>query len=101
MLFTEYYSHNGNYALVIVNCITYFILPYLLYKCLDGEKKLKYLLKVCAVFYPLAVIVAVSDQLLHHNYFYDMMESLFSFEMFSIDSTEIRYGIKRSSSIFA
>ena len=101
MLFTEYYTHNGNYALVIVNCITYFILPYLLYKCLDGEKKLKYLLKVCIVFYTLAVIVAVSDQLLHHNYFYDMMESLFSFDMFSVDSTEIRYGIKRSSSIFA
>lgn len=32
MLFTEFYTHNGNYALVIVNCITYFILPYLLYK---------------------------------------------------------------------
>lgn len=101
MLFTEYYTQNGNYALVIVNCITFFVLPYLLFKCLDGEKMLVYLLKISFVFYTLAIIVAISDQLLHHNYFYDMMESLFTFDSFSVDSDEMRYGIKRSSSIFA
>ena len=101
MLFTEYYTQNGNYALVIVNCITFFILPYLLFKCLDGEKMLIFLLKISFAFYTLAIIVAVSDQLLHHNYFFDMMESLFTFDSFSVDSTEMRYGIKRSSSIFA
>lgn len=101
MLFTEYYTQNGNYALVIVNCITFFILPYLLFKCLDDEKMLVYLLKISFVFYTLAIIVAISDQLLHHNYFYDMMESLFTFDSYSVDSDEMRYGIKRSSSIFA
>lgn len=101
MLFTEFYSQNRNYALVLVNCVTYFVFPFLLFRTLNGKKTLTYLFNVSIIFYTLAILVAISDQLLHHNYFYDMMGSLFTFDSYSVDSTEMRYGIKRSSSIFA
>lgn len=98
---TFFVVKQGNIALTIINLIMYFAFPLLFLRCLDTPKAMNFLWNVMAVFFTTAVFFAFLEQILKHNYFYDVMESLFSFDMWSTDSSEIRYGLKRCNSIFA
>ncbi|MDO5526713.1 MAG: O-antigen ligase family protein [Prevotella sp.] len=98
---TYFVVKQGNFALTIINLIVYFAFPILFLRCLDTQKAMNFLWKVLITFFTVAVFFAFLEQILRHNYFYDVMESLFSFDMWSMDSSEIRYGLKRCNSIFA
>lgn len=98
---TFFVVKQGNFALTIINLVVYFAFPIIFLRCLDTPKSMRFLWNVLIAFFTTAVLFAFLEQILRHNYFYDAMKSLFSFDMWSTDSSEVRYGLKRCNSIFA
>lgn len=100
-LITDYVTERSNLPLIIINLLTYFIFPYLVYKCFSNRKSLNFYFKVSIIFFLIATFYSFVEQIFKYNFFYHLMEQIFPFDMWSSDSSEIRYGLKRCNSIFA
>lgn len=99
-LMTEYFAMLHNLNIILINLISFFVLPYLLWNALDSHKMFVFFIKLMMYFYLIVVISGCLEQLFRNNYIYNAIISIFPVEQYSLDSIGTRYGIKRGNSIF-
>lgn len=100
-LCTNYKSNHPNTILIISNILTSFIFPYILWQVIDNKKRLNETLKYLFVLIIISIIAVIPEIILRHNYSIDLIQKLFKTTDFIIDSSAIRFGIKRTNSIFS
>jgi hypothetical protein len=100
-IITDYYSRFPHTALVLINLITSFVFPYVLWHSIISKKLLVFGIKSLISIMIISVIFLVPEQLLGVNVFSTFVSRIFSIEDFLLDSPMSRYGFKRANSIFA
>lgn len=100
-LVTFFLTGRHHFPIVLSNIITYFVFPFVFWKSLRSYKDVKLAINVFYYFMSLAVLMGFLELILRHNYAFELVSSLFVLEDFSIDSTSVRYGLKRCNSFFS
>ena len=95
------FTHFSHWDKVLINYISYFIFPFILWKCLDSPKNVQLAIKTLAIFMSVAVVYGVFEALTKSNPVFDMLEKVFVMEDFTNNINGIRFGLKRSNSIFS
>ena len=101
-LISEIYTRTSHHwGTIVSNIITYFLFPFILWKCLDSKKNIKlyitslYNIMLIALFWGLLEIV------FRKNYALTIIDTIFTLEDFAFDDERIRFGLKRCNSIFS
>lgn len=101
-LITAVHAKRGDLATTIVNLICYFVFPFMLWHCLDTEKRLRKLLKYLKVLFLIAAVYTVIEVLLGSNPLnvYAINLGLLGGTHMDSEGGSIRFGFVRCFSIF-
>lgn len=100
-LITNHQAYEPRLPLVLANIATFFIFPIALWYTFDNEHSIKLYIKYMTIMSVIALIGVIPEIILQHNYILDLEQSLLSIEDFVIDASTIRFGLKRTNSIFS
>ena len=90
-----------NTVTILANILSQFIFPAVLWCVLDSAKTCEYSVKLICFLAMFAFLVMIPEQVFRHNYFTDLLQSSCYLSDFVIDTDTIRYGLKRTNSIFS
>ena len=100
-LITNAVSNHPNTILILGNILTQFIFPIALWCILDSRSWVWYAIKSIVCISVVAIIVMILELIFQHNYFTDFIQNNFVISDFVIDASTIRFGLKRTNSIFS
>lgn len=100
-LITNTLCEHPNTITILANIVTQFIFPIVLWNVIDHPKYVKYALRLLVAFSCVVVLVMIPELLFKHNYFTDIVLACFKTADFVIDAHTIRFGLKRTNSIFS
>lgn len=100
-LVTDFLASHSNTVIILANIVTQFLFPIVLWNVLDHSNNVRYALKLLVVFSAIVLVVMVPELLLKHNYFTDIVLACFKTTDFVIDANAVRFGLKRTNSIFS
>jgi hypothetical protein len=99
-IISDYFAEKSNFQMIAINLITYFYFPFVFFKCLGKRGSLAFLIRIMKVFFFISASYCVFEQISRSNPYYDFMETVIKYDSWTCNSMEIRYGLKRCSSIF-
>lgn len=88
-------------VMILGNILTQFMFPVALWCVLDKKRLTTYAVRCIVVLSVLALVVMVPELVLRHNYFTDFIQNNFIISDFIIDAETVRFGLKRTNSIFS
>ncbi len=88
-------------VMILGNIVTQFMFPVALWCVLDSVKRVRLAVKFIVIMCVVALVVMVPELILRHNYFTDFIQNNFVISDFVIDADTIRFGLKRTNSIFS
>lgn len=100
-LLTTIFNDWYHVEIVMANLLTQLIFPILYWCVLDDTITIKYSIKCLSTISWVAIVVVIPELLLSHNYITDIINKIFITTDFVIDSEGMRYGVKRTNSIFS
>lgn len=98
---TLLFSGGMHAGTVVANIGTYFVFPFIFWKCLDSKVQVLRALNILLYLMTFAITLGLIELILQHNYIHDLIESIFVIEDFTIDASSIRFGLKRCNSFFS
>lgn len=100
-LITSYSSGWMSLPTVISNIMTYFLFPFLLWKSIKSSKELNLAINIFYYVIAIAIFWGIIEIILRRNVIFEVVESIFVLEDFTINADTIRYGVKRCNSFFS
>lgn len=100
-LATLFVSRWLHWSTVLTNALTYFLFPFLFWKSLKSKKEVDFALKIFYYMMWVGVVFGMYELITRYNIAFDIIQSTFTLEDFSIDSSTIRFGLKRCNSFFS
>lgn len=100
-LTTLFTSQTHHEMTVLINIYTFFVFPFMFWHCLSDKKYLLYAIKVFYYLLIISSLFALAEVVTRKNIGHELLGLLFSFEDYVDDFINIRYGVKRISSLFA
>lgn len=100
-LVSDYYAEDKQTSILIINIVTMFIFPYVLWKVLVSAEYIAFAIKCLVILLFITLAVSIPEILFRKNYFTTFVENNFMIEDFMIDAKTVRFGLKRLNSIFS
>ncbi|MFV0323625.1 MAG: O-antigen ligase family protein [Bacteroides xylanisolvens] len=100
-LITNSLCNHPNTIMIIGNIITQFVFPFILWCVISRKKDVDFSINCLKWMWIVTIVVMILEQIFRHNYFTDIVEFSFKTCDFVIDANTIRYGLKRTNSIFS
>lgn len=90
-----------SYKTVCSNILTYFVFPFLFFEVINTKKDFIKVVRCLVIVFCISTVYTFIEEVLSVNIITLLWNKVFSISGFIIDSSEIRYGVKRCNSIFA
>lgn len=100
-LITNTVSHHPNTITILGNIVTQFMFPVALWCVLDSKSNVRYAIKCLVGMCVASIVGMVLELIFRHNYFTDFVQEYFVISDFIIDADTVRFGLKRTNSIFS
>lgn len=99
---SEVFSRTTHHWFIIISNIgTYFIYPFILWKCLDSRRNILICLTTLYWFMIFAMLFGLLELVLRSNYVLEFISNIFTIDDFIADDKRIRFGLKRCNSFFS
>jgi len=100
-LITDHQAYDPETNLVLANIATTYLFPIALWYVLYKKKDLNKYIKITIIVSILAILGVIPEIICGHNYVTDFEQNSLQVEDFMIDAETVRFGIKRTNSIFS
>lgn len=90
-----------HWSIIISNIGTYFIYPFILWKCLDSKRNVMIFLKALYWLMLFAMLFGLLELVLRSNYILEFISNIFTIDDFIADDKRVRFGLKRCNSFFS